>query len=70
MPEVVGLPALLDAPDAPEVEVSDELDGLGVEPVVESEDVPAPVVPEVPLVVAGVPEVPVEPGTFSAPGVR
>lgn len=63
MPEVVGDPGAL---DAPEVEAPDE---LGIESVVELDDDPVPVVlPEV-LSVAGVPEVPLEPGTLSAPGV-
>lgn len=66
VPEVLGDPGALDAPEG---EVLDEPDELGMEPVEELDD-PVPVVlPEVPLV-AGVPEVPLDPGTFSAPGVR
>lgn len=66
VPDVVGDPGEL---DEPEVELLGELDELGMEPVAELDDPVPLVLPEVPLV-AGVPDVPLDPGIFSAPGVR
>ena len=71
VPEVVGEPGEL---DAPEVEpVPDELDELGmVLELLEEPDVDPALSASFELVVglAGVPAVPAEPGTVSAPGVR
>ena len=67
VPDVVGDPGELEAPDD---ELPDELDGLGMELEDEPDDDPAPGAScELVVGLAGVPAVPAEPGRVAAPGV-